>query len=196
MLHSGHVKFHDALQPLMVAIDDVERHPENYNNGAMEEIEESIEINGMFRPIYVQTSTGYIIAGNHTWEVCKKMLADMIPVVYLDVDDSEALRIMLADNEIARLAMPDNAALLATLHRLDAETGTIQGTGKTPRDLEALEHLAEIANEYDEFAQWPTISVQVPPHVRRAYLNLTKEADSDRDKFELLLRFAGWDGKE
>lgn len=195
MLHSGHVKFHESLQPLMVGIDEVERHPENYNNGAVEEIERSIEINGMYRPIFVQRETGFIIAGNHTWEVCKSMGADMIPVVYLDVDEIEALQIMLADNEVARLAMPDNAALLATLNRIQEEGGDITSTGKTERDMEALQHLADIANEYDEFAQWPTITVQVPPAVRKAYLHMTREADTDRDRFELMLRFAGWDGK-
>ena len=195
MLHSGHVAFHDSLQPLMVDINSVERHPENYNNGDVEAVAESIEVNGMYRPIYVQKSTNQIIAGNHTWEACKAMEADMIPVVYLDVDDTEALQIMVADNEVARLAMPDNAALLATLRRIEEQKGDVHGTGKTERDMEALQHLADIANEYDEYAQWPTITIQVPPNVRRAYLHMTKEADDDRERFELLLRFAGWDGK-
>lgn len=194
MIASGLVLFHEDLKPLLVGIDSIEQHPENYNNGDVEALAESIEVNGMYRPVYVQQSSGYIIAGNHTWLACKGLGADQIPVVRLDVDDHTALRIMLADNRIASMALPDNAALLDILHRLDTEDSLV-GTGYKRFDLEVLEKLAEIPNDYDEFAQWPTITVQVPPHVRRAYMRITDAAVGDRERFELILRLAGWDGK-
>jgi ParB-like chromosome segregation protein Spo0J len=195
MIADGIVKFHDDLEPLLVDIHSVTQHPDNYNNGDVEAIAESIEVNGVYRPIFVQKSTGYIIAGNHTWEACQTLGAQRIPVVSLDVDDTSALSIMLADNRTASLARPDSAALVSVLSRLDHDRGNLHGTGYEPRDLEALIHLAEIPLETDEFAQWPTITVQVSPHVRRAYMTMTREADTDRDRFELMLRLAGWDGK-
>lgn len=194
-LRSGLVSFHADLEGLLKPIDLYRQHPENYNNGDVDALSESIEVNGMYRPIYVQASTGYIIAGNHTWQACKSLGSAVIPVVELDVDDNTARRIMLADNRIASLALPDPALTVNLLDTLMANEGTLLGTGYQPHDLEVLKHLAEIPLETDEFAQWPTISVQVPPNVRRAYMTMTEGAGGDRERFELILRLAGWDGK-
>jgi ParB-like chromosome segregation protein Spo0J len=194
MIEDGHVRFHEDLESLLQPIDSVLQHPDNYNNGDVEVVAESIEVNGMYRPIFVQKSSGYIIAGNHTWEACKILGAEQIPVVTLDVDDEEAVRIMIVDNRSAALARPDSGRLVRLLHRLQETDRGLAGSGHVERDIDVLEALAEIPVEHDEFAQWPTITVQVPPHVRRAYLTMTREADTDRDRFELLLRLAGWDG--
>lgn len=194
MIHSGLAQYHDDLAGLLVLIDDVTPHPRNYNNGDVEAISESIEVNGMYRPLFVQKSTGYIIAGNHTWLACKGLGADKVPVVMLDVDDQTAKRIMIADNRTAALAEPDNALLVELLDEL-ARDDSLLGTGYREYDHEVLKKLAEIPNDYDEYATWPTICVQVPPHVRRAYHRMTEAAVGDRERFELLLRLAGWDGK-
>ena len=128
MLIDGAVRYYSDLEPLLTNIDSVRQHPENYNCGDLEAIAESIEVNGMYRPIYVQSSTGYIIAGNHTWEACKHLGAQKIPVVRLDCDDEEALRVMLADNQTASLAKPDNGQLMVLLDRL-AQRVSVQGPG-------------------------------------------------------------------
>jgi len=192
VIHSGLVQYHEDMTGLLMPIDDVTPHPRNYNNGDVEAIAESIEINGMYRPLYVQKSTGYIIAGNHTWTACKMLGATEVPVMMLDVDEPTSLRIMLADNRIASMAMPDNALLLELLDELS--TDSLMGTGYKPHDHEVIKKLAEIPNDYDEFATWPTICVQVPPHVRKAYHQMTEAAVGDRERFELLLRLAGWSG--
>lgn len=194
MIHSGLAQFHDDLTSLLVNIDTVLPHPDNYNNGDLEAIQESIEVNGMYRPIFVQKNTGYIIAGNHTWHACKALGATQIPMIVLDVDDHTAKRIMIADNRTAALAQPDNGQLLILLDEL-ADNDSLHGTGYKEFDREAIRKLAEIPNDYDEYATWPTICVQVPPHVRKAYYTITAAAVGDRERFELLLRLAGWDGK-
>lgn len=194
MIRSGMVHFHTSLEPLMEDINSVTQHPDNYNNGDVEKIARSIELHGMYRPIYVQKSTGYIIAGNHTWEACKSLGAQKIPVAYVDVDDDTAVRLMIDDNELARLAQPDKSQLLALLERLHADS--YLPVAVEERDLDVLRKLAEIPLEYDEFAQWPTISIRVPPHIRRAFYTMTEAASGDdRTRFELLLRLAGWTGK-
>jgi len=193
MIHSGLAQYHDDLAPMMRPIDEVTPHPRNYNNGDVEAIGESIEVNGMYRPVFVQRSTGYIIAGNHTWHACKMLGATHIPIVWLDVDDPTAVRIMLADNRTAALAVPDNALLLELLDDLAAEDSLI-GTGYKDYDHEVIRKLTQMSNDYDEYAQWPTICVQVPPHVRKAYHQMTEAAVGDRERFELLMRLAGWDG--
>lgn len=193
MIHSGLAQYHDDLAGILMPIDDVTPHPRNYNNGDVEAIGESIEVNGMYRPLFVQKATGHIIAGNHTWHACKMLGAEEVPVIYLDVDDTTAVRIMLADNRTAALAIPDNALLLELLDDLAANDSLV-GTGYKDYDHEVIKKLVEIPNSWDEFAQWPTICVQVPPHVRRAYHQMTEAAVGDRERFELLLRLAGWSG--
>lgn len=194
MIASGMIQFHDSLEVDLVPIDEVMPHPDNYNNGDIEQIIESIEVNGMYRPIYAQATTRYIVAGNHTWYACKQLGSQVIPVKFLDVDDLTALRLIVADNEIARNAIPDTRALLSILETLDSQDSLL-GTGKKPHDLAALKALAEIPVDYDEYGQWPTLTFQVPPHVKRAYMVMTKAAGDDRERFELLMRLAGWDGK-
>lgn len=192
---SGGVRFYAGLAPLMVDIDSVQQHPENYNNGDLDEVSKSILTNGMYRPLYVQAETNYIIAGNHTWEACKDLGAEQVPVVRLDCDTEQAYRIMIADNRIASLARPDPALLTTLLMKVGAGQWGLEGTGYTTHDLDVIQHLAEIPVENDEFGQWPTITVQVPPHIKKAYLKLTREADTDRDRFELMLRLAGWENR-
>lgn len=195
MFQSGPVRYHDDLKALMVDIDSIRTHEANYNSGDVDAITDSIMINGMYRPLYVQASTRQIIAGNHSWEACKKLGADEIPAVFLDVNDTQAYAIMIADNRIANLARPDPGLLVNLLEHVDEHAEHhLVGTGYTDEDLTMLQHLANIPVEFDEHAQWPTISVQVPPHVRRAYLDLTSEAIGDLERFQLLLRLAGWDG--
>jgi|GEM_PF-5983705 len=191
MITSGMVRFHDGLAPLMRGIDEVQQHPDNYNNGDLDKIIESVEINGVYRPIYVTMDTDYIVAGNHLWEACKTLGATEIPVVGLDIDNDTAYRIMVADNRIAALARPDDGLLLPILQRL-ATSDSLLGTGYSDADLSALEAIAQIAPDPDGYAQWPTICVQVPPHVRRGYYHLTEAAVGERERFELLLRLAGW----
>jgi hypothetical protein len=195
MIRDGFLRYHEDLEPLLQPIDSVTPDPRNYNNGDVEALTESIRENGMYRPVYVQRETGNIIAGNHTWMACKELGATRIPVVYLEGGDTEAAKIMLADNRIASFARPDNGLLLALLEEI-ATNDTLSGTGYNTDDLEVIKHLNEIPLDTDEdsFAQWPTLTVQVPPHVLRGYMHMTREADTDRDRFELLLRLAGWDG--
>lgn len=157
MIRDGLLFFHSDLESLLRPIDSVRQHPKNYNNGDVERIAESIEVNGMYRPIYVQASTGFIIAGNHTWEACKFLNATQIPVVSLDVDDITATRILIADNRLAALARPDDAELLRLLDALHVETGNTHGTGFEENEIEALRLLQEqLADQPMGFGQTPS----------------------------------------
>lgn len=191
MIHDGLVRYHDDLKNLMVDINDLQPHPANPNNGDLDAVAESIQVNGMYRPIYAQTSTRTILAGHTTWGACHELGATHVPVLWLDIDDKTALKIVLADNKTAHLATLDPALEAAALLSLDDD---LDGTGYTP-DLELLTRLAETPlTDTDLQDPWPTLCVQVPPHVRNAYLSLTSAAGSDRERFEMMLRLAGWDG--
>lgn len=192
-IHDGMVRYHPALRPLLVGIDTVTQHPDNPNNGDVEAIAESIQINGMYRPIYVQRETGHILAGNHTWEACKSLGAEYVPVIGVEGDVITAARVMLGDNKIAAMARPDNGALLSLLEQV-ADVTDLYGTGYVDRELQALRALSDIALDTSPHGTWPLISFRVHPRVRSAYLTMTEPAVSDADRFLVLLRLAGWEG--
>jgi ParB/Sulfiredoxin domain len=196
MIHvGGLVQVHDGvLHPELVPTDQVRPHPDNPWCGDSEAIGDSIQINGMYRPLYAQRSTGYILAGNHTYAAACELGAETVPVIWLDMDDA-ALRTLLADNRIAQLGRYDDGLLLPLLVQM-RDNDSLLGTGWTERDVETLQALSEIEPDYDDHATWPTVCFQVPPHVRRAFYDLTETAVGDRERFELLLRLAGWDGKK
>lgn len=197
MIQSGMVQFHADLEPLLRPIDAIAPHPDNYNNGDVELIMDSIMASGMYRPIYVQASSQKIIAGNHTWLACKELGADTVPVVELDVDDITATRLMIADNEIARKAKPDTGQLVALLSHLQAEDSLV-GTGINDAELQQLAALNDIPLDTDEseHKMWPTLCFQVPPHVRKAFMDMTEMAGGDSERFQLMMKLAGWSGKK
>lgn len=192
-MRNGFVQFHQALEPLMADIDTVQPHPVNPRNGDVDAIIESIQINGFIAPIIAQKSTGYIIAGNHRYFALKELGATEAPIVWVDIDDVAAKRYLLADNRTSDLGQYDNGILVSLLNELK-DVDSLLGTGYKPYDLEVLEHLSKMDNETLDFAQWPTLTFTVPPQVKQAFLTMTQGAGDDREKFELLLRLAGWKG--
>lgn len=129
-----------------VPIDVLKPHPRNPRQGDVGAIVQSIEANGLYRPLYVQRSTNYILAGTHTWRALKALGADSAPVIYLDVDDKRAIRILLADNRTSDLGSYDAGILESLL----ADTSTdLAGTGY---DLDDVERMLKKATEPLEFS--------------------------------------------
>ena len=132
----------------------------------------------MYRPIYVQLSTGYILAGNTTYAACLRLGSLRIPVVWLDVDDETALRILLGDNELARLAIVDQGLLAPLVERLLETELRLLGTGLTehelpePTDIEPA-HMVCVSLSGDLLASW---------------LEVPGETDLDRFAYLLALR--------
>lgn len=194
-MRSGYVQFHDSLEPLMDDIEKVRPHPDNPRNGDVDAIVESISVNGYIAPVVAQRSTGYIIAGNHRYFALKQLDSEQIPIIWLDIDDLAAKRYLVGDNRTSDLGQYDNGVLVALLRELNAEDSLL-GTGYKEWDLEVLEHLNQIDDsEPLDFASWPTLTFTVPPHVKTAFLAITNGAGDDRERFELLIRLAGWSGE-
>jgi len=194
-VRDGSVRYHPALEPLLEPTETFTPHPDNNNNGDLDEIDDSFEINGMYRPIIVQDSTGYILAGNHTWMALAGRGAQRVPVIRLDVDEDAAYRILLGDNAIAAKAIRDNAQTVAILRKLEDSEKGLRGTGFNTNDLEVIKTLSEMPLETNEFGQWPTLTFTIHPRIRKVFKEMTREADTDAEAFELLLRLAGWDGR-
>lgn len=123
-----------------VPVDRLQPHPLNANEGARAVIAESIEEHGFYGAVYAHEGTGYIIAGKHRWEEARKAGADTVPVIWLDVDEGRASKILAVDNESNRKGRNDDSRLAALLESFD---GDFTGTGYGQDDLDAL--LADLA---------------------------------------------------
>lgn len=122
----------------LVPLDQLSPHPRNPRQGDVGAIHESIQANGFYGVVIAQRSTGHILAGNHRYLAASHAGATEIPVAWVDVDDDEALRILLADNRTNDLASYDNTALADLLQEIMAEAGTLDGTGYDGDDLDEL----------------------------------------------------------
>lgn len=143
------IRFHKALSDLMVPKDSITPNPENDNNGDVDEVIASIMKVGCYRPIYVSANTGHILAGHTLYAALLELGALMVPALYLDADSPDELRILLGDNQIARLARRDDMATLALLEQLNTEDNGLIGTGFHDRDLENLRELARRTMDTD-----------------------------------------------
>lgn len=120
-----------------VAIDDLIPYPKNPRRGRVTTIAESLASHGQYRPIVANRRTKHVLAGNHTLQAAKRLGWTTIAVAWVDVDDEDEARIVLADNRASDLATYDDGILVALLRSLP----DLDGTGYTPADLDALEGL-------------------------------------------------------
>lgn len=122
----------------LVSLDKLRPHPKNPHQGDVGAIYESIEANGFYGVVVAQRSTGYILAGNHRYMAAEHAGATEVPVVWVDVDDDHALRILLADNRTTWLGNDDPEALARLLQEIADTAGTLDGTGYSGDDLDEL----------------------------------------------------------
>lgn len=120
------------------SLDRLRPHPRNPRRGDVAAIRRSIRANGWFGAVIAQKSTGHILAGNHRYLAARREGAKTVPVVWLDVDDAAALRILLVDNRTADLAGTEDESLANLLRDLAEDTGSLAGTGYSGQELEAL----------------------------------------------------------
>jgi hypothetical protein len=125
----------------MVSVGALKPYDKNPRKGDVRAIAESLTTNKQYRPIVVQKKTRKILAGNHTWQAAKMLKWDKIAVVYVDVDDEQAARIVLADNRTNDLAAYDNKVLAELL----ADLGDSVGTGYSEDDMQAILSAAQVS---------------------------------------------------
>jgi DNA modification methylase len=123
-----------------VSIETVKPHPRNVRQGDLGAISQSLNAHGQYRAIVVQRSTGNIIAGNHTWKAAKALGWKQIAVQWLDIDDEQALRILLADNKSSDLAAYDDSQLAELLREIAATSAGLAGTLYDGDDLDQIIH--------------------------------------------------------
>jgi DNA modification methylase len=113
-------------------------HPRNVRRGVISAIADSLQVHGQYKPIIVQASTGHILVGNHTWLAAQSLGWDEIDVVYVEVSDDEALRILLVDNKSTDHASYDEMGLAELLAQLSESELGLVGTGYSDSELSEL----------------------------------------------------------
>jgi DNA modification methylase len=124
----------ETLTGLKVRISDVKPYAANPRRGDVAAIRESLERNGQYRPIVVNSRTMEVLAGNHTLLAARELGWEEIAVTFVDADEELARRIVLVDNRTNDLAGYDEAALAELLSGMP----TLEGTGYDEAALSAL----------------------------------------------------------
>lgn len=153
----------------LASIDAMRPHPRNPRRGDLAAVRESIDVNGFFGALVVQRSTGHILAGNHRWRAARELGHEQIPVVWVDVDDATALRILLADNRTSDLGSYDDEALAGLLQAVSGDTGSLLGTGYDDEALDGL--LASLVPPDGE--DWEAAFDGLPEGDRAPYQQMT-----------------------
>jgi site-specific DNA-methyltransferase (adenine-specific) len=136
------------LQALVVPIDSVELHPRNPRLGDVAAVAASLARFRQVKPIVVQRSTRYVIAGNHVLRAALSLGWTEIAANVQDLDDADAMALMLADNRTADLGGYDDVLLAAILAEQQAEDN-LAATGYDADAVAALLAQAGIVEERD-----------------------------------------------
>lgn len=120
----------------------------NPRRGNVDSVVASLKAHGQYRPITanIGTHTGRpneVLAGNHTLKAFRKLAADepddgrwnAILVHWVDVDEDQAKRIVLADNRTSEMGTYDSKALAGLLSDVSHD---LTGLGYTAEDLDAI----------------------------------------------------------
>jgi len=123
----------------MVSLDSIRPHPRNYREHDIGAISASIARWGVWRALVVQTSTKHVLVGNGEYHALVALGASEAPVKWIDVDDENALAILLADNWIPSRGRNMPEELVEVMRDLALERDLFEFTGADSDDLEALE---------------------------------------------------------
>lgn len=124
----------DAAAAEVVPIEQLVPYPGNAKQHDIPLLRELLRRHGQYRPAVVQTSTRHVLVGNGMLEAARAEGWPALAVVWKDVDDDEARRLVLSDNRSGEVAGYDTAALVGLLQGLP----TLEATGYDQGALDAL----------------------------------------------------------
>jgi hypothetical protein len=148
------------LTGALARIADLKPHPRNYRvhtEDQLEHIETSIREHGFYRNVVV-ANDGTILAGHGVVTAAERLGLAEVTVVRLDIgpDHPKALKILAADNEIAKRAEVDDRALSELLREIK-DVDVLLGTGFDDEMLAALVMNTRPTSEIRDFnaaAEW------------------------------------------
>jgi len=150
-------QINDAYE--LLPLDAVKPHPRNPRRGDLDAIKASMDVNGFYGAIVANKRTGYILAGNHRWMAARMLELPEIPVLWVDVGEAEARRILAADNRTGDLGGYDDAVLASLLQGLQDDGGLL-GTGYSGDDLDdLLSGLIDLDDDSDSSDEAPAPAI-------------------------------------
>ena len=121
---------------LVRPIGELRRHPQNpRRHPHLEDLKASLRRWGQLKPILVQASTGYIVAGNGLHQAAETLGWSELAATIEELTDAEASAYLLADNRLGEMGDYDQDELLRLMQEADAGDG-LAGTGWTVDELE------------------------------------------------------------
>ena len=152
------------LRSLLVPLGSLELHPRNPRRGDVAAVAASLERFGQQKPVVVQASTGYVVAGNHLLRAARRLGWAEIAASVVELDDAAAVAYMLADNRTADLGGYDDALLAAILAEQQAEDN-LAATGYDADAVAALLAAAGLEDGRDPDAA-PDLPAEAEVYVR------------------------------
>jgi ParB-like chromosome segregation protein Spo0J len=137
-----------ALQALAVPIESVALHPNNPRLGDVEAVAASLRRFGQQKPIVIQASSGWAVAGNHLLLAAQSLGWTEIAANVVEMDDATATGFMLADNRTSDLG-GYNEQLLAAILAEAAAADNLAATGYDADDVAALVAAAGLTETRD-----------------------------------------------
>jgi hypothetical protein len=163
------------------ALAELLDHPENPRLGDDDAVADSIDVNGFYGAIIAQESTRRILVGHTRRRNLADAGATTGPVLWLDVDDERARKILLTDNRSAELAQWIPGKLADVLAAMGAD---IAGTGFTVADVAvAIAQAADAAGadrDYDGSRIGSVLVIHAPPELIARFRALPADTDVAR----------------
>jgi ParB family chromosome partitioning protein len=171
-----------AIQSIEVAL--IQPHPEqprrHFDDGALQELAESIAKRGVIQPIIVRPHGGgfQIVAGERRWRAAQRAQLHRIPAIVRDFDEAETLEIALIENIQREDLNPIEEAeayrkLIAEFHHSQEALGRLVGKSRS--------HVANLMRllELPASVQQQVIEQKLSMGHARALIGAPKENDAD-----------------
>lgn len=175
-----------------VSLGELKPHPKNYKghpDDQVEHIKQSMKENGIFRNIVI-ANDNVILAGHGIAKASLELGLKSIYVTRMSFDsnDPRALKILVADNEITRLAVVDDRLLTEVLKEIQKDDDLF-GTGFDDMMLANLVFVSrgrEEIEDFEEAEEWVGMpEYEGEPEPLTVVVKL--QSEEDRDKLGELL---------
>jgi len=179
-----------------VDTDSLVEFPNNPRTSNMEGILESVKLHGQYRPLTVNKNNNQILTGNHTWLAMKQLGISKCAVMFVDVDEITAKKIVLVDNKTNELATYDKELMVDMLTEM-MELGKLLGTGYSADEADdILAGLDEISiTEFEEFQGGYALSEDEIADIQKQTLQ-PNERKAKEKMNEVILAFVEKDYQE
>jgi ParB-like chromosome segregation protein Spo0J len=101
-----------------------EENPRN-NDHAVDNLKRSIEMYGFTSPIIVRKATNQVIAGHTRLKAALSLGLKTVPVRFLEISESKARELAIADNKIGEIATWNDDELVTQILAMEEERGDI-----------------------------------------------------------------------